>query len=360
MPEKIIKLLKSSQSAILEEEVYAGWKNVEHFYNLYHKKQKKGSFAKLYKYAAVFIFAFAIGSTVPYFYFKSKQLQLNQTFATQDVNQAKLILSDGNEIILVENKNELQINSDGEVTVNDKNVINEYSNENKNSLSKLVLPYGMIKSDIRLSDGTRVWLNAGSTLIFPQQFEKKERKVTLIGEAYFDVAKNKDKPFVVNANEINVAVLGTKFNLKNNVNDDNLEVVLVEGSVSIKENQLFSFLQKEIILEPNQRAVYNKLSNKTEVTSDIDTDYYTSWKEGILKFNRESIVNVFKRLSRFYNVQFVTEKDVELYRKISGKLDLTASLEDVLKVISDAAPISYQIENNKVYVSEQPKYLPMK
>jgi len=106
--------------------------------------------------------------------------------------------------------------------------------------------------------------------------------------------------------------------------------------------------------------VYNKENNKTSVESNVDVNYYTSWKEGFLEFNRESILSVFKRLSHFYNVSFVTESSVELNRKISGKLDLKESLEDVMKVIADAAPITFRIEQNKILINSRISYLPMR
>jgi ferric-dicitrate binding protein FerR (iron transport regulator) len=85
----------------------------------------------------------------------------------------------------------------------------------------------------------------------------------------------------------------------------------------------------------------------------VEVACYISWKDGLLEFNRESILNVFERLSQFYNVSFVTESRVELNRKISGKLDLEKSLEDVMKVVSDAAPITFSIEGGKVFVKSR-------
>jgi ferric-dicitrate binding protein FerR (iron transport regulator) len=223
----------------------------------------------------------------------------------------------------------------------------------------VIIPYGM-RSEIKLSDGTKVWLNAGSRLIFPQKFTGKDRHVFLKGEAFFDVAENKNAPFIVTTDNINVTVLGTEFNMKDNNSDSELEVVLVEGAISLKENSVLNFLNKEIKLVPNQKAVYNKIENKMQVESGVDVAYYTSWKEGLLEFRRESILNVFKQLSRYYDVRFVTESNVELNKKISGKLDLKESLEDVMKVISDAAPIAYRFEEGKVYVNSNINYLPMR
>ena len=148
--------------------------------------------------------------------------------------------------------------------------------------------------------------------------------------------------------------------MRANESDNNMEVVLAEGAVSFKANTILNLLNKEIKLKPNQRAIYNKASNTTSVESNVDVGYYTSWKEGLLEFRRESILNVFKQLARYYNVRFVTERNVELNRKISGKLDLKDSLDKVMKVVSDAAPINYRIEKDEVFVTSRMEYLPMK
>jgi ferric-dicitrate binding protein FerR (iron transport regulator) len=148
--------------------------------------------------------------------------------------------------------------------------------------------------------------------------------------------------------------------MRDNDSENELEVVLVEGVVSIKENNIMNLLSKEIKLRPNQKAIYNKADNTTIVESDIDVSGYTSWKDGLLRFEKESILNVFNRLSRYYNVRFVTESSVELTKKISGKLDLKESLDDVMKVVSDAAPIIYKIDGDKVIVTSKVNYLPMR
>ena len=226
-------------------------------------------------------------------------------------------------------------------------------------MAQVVIPYGK-RSTLLMSDGTKVWLNAGSKLIFPQKFSGKNRKVFLQGEAYFDVFKNKGSPFIVSSDNLNVTVHGTQFDVKNNNSDKDIEVVLVEGAVSLKEKGVMNLLSKEIRLIPNQKAVYNKADKTTNVESEVDVAYYISWKEGLLEFNRESIVNVFNRLSKYYNVSFITERSVELNRKISGKLDLKESLEEVMKVISDAAPVMFRIEKNKVFVINKINNLPVR
>jgi transmembrane sensor len=358
---KIINTLRYNTKEIQEEEVDAVWKDVEVFYSLYHKSKRKVRFMKFMQYAAIFVLFLSIGTAIPYFYFFKSTDKFSDLMASPStINEAKLILPGGKEILLKEKQTKLQFNAAGtQINIDKDSIINYNTKVEQNEMAEVIIPFGM-RSNIQLSDGSKVWLNAGSRLVFPQKFSGKERKVFLKGEAYFDVAKNKDKPFIVNTDNMNITVLGTEFNMRNIDSENELEVVLVEGSISMKVNNAMNLFNKEIKLKPNQKAVFNKTDNKTLVESDINVSYYISWKEGLLEFNKESILNVFKRLSQFYNVRFVTESSVELNRKISGKLDLKETLEDVMKVVSDAAPITYRIDNNIVFVNSKIDHLPIR
>jgi len=359
---KIVSALRYNTKDLQEDDGYEIYKKIEIFFTLYHKSKRTFRFRKLMQYAALFVLILSIGAAIPIFYFaKNTEKYTEIASSLSNINEAKLILSGGEEILLKEKQTDLQFNAAGnQIKINQDSIINYNRKTDPNAMVQVVIPYGM-RSNILLSDGTKVWLNAGSKLIFPQKFSGKNRKVFLkSGEAYFDVFKNKDIPFIVSSDNMNVTVHGTKFNIRDNDSDNELEVILVEGAMSLKENSVMNFLGKEIKLNPNQKAVYNKADNKMSVESNVDVDYYISWKEGLLEFNSESILNVFKRLSRFYNVSFVTESSVELNRKISGKLDLKESLEDVMKVVSDAAPISFRIDQDKIFINSRINYLPMR
>lgn len=358
---EIVNAFRFSDINISENEKQNVWKNIELFYTNHHKKSIKLQLNKVMRYAAIITFLLAIGAISSYLFFKQNNVQFTEIeIPSTNPNEAKLILSGGEEFLLKEKQTELQFDSTGKkIKIDRDSLINYQSDATKNKMAQVIIPYGM-RSEIILSDGTKVWLNAGSRLIFPQKFTGKDRHVFLKGEAFFDVAENKNAPFIVTTDNINVTVLGTEFNMKDNNSDSELEVVLVEGEISLKENSVLNFLDKEIKLVPNQKAVYNKIENKMQVESGVDVAYYTSWKDGLLEFRKESILNVFKQLSRYYDVRFVTESNVELNQKISGKLDLKESLEDVMKVISDAAPISYRFEEGKVYVNSNINYLPMR
>jgi len=359
---KIVTALRYRTTDIHENEVSSVYRNIENFHQLHQgSRNRVFSFKKLFRYAAAVLLVVAFGSAVSYIYLNRDQVSFAELpVVDSSSNQAKLILSGGKEILLKEKQTDLKFNAAGTQIKIDRDSIVDYNQaKDPNAMAQVVIPFGR-RSDILLSDGTKVWLNAGSKLIFPQKFSGKSRKVFLKGEAYFDVFKNKDIPFIVSTDQMNVTVHGTEFNLKDNDSEDELEVVLVEGSVSMKENSVMSFLNKEIVLKPNQRAVYNKIDKKTNVESNVAVAYYVSWKDGLLEFNREPIATLFNRLSRFYNVRFVTEEGVLLNRIVSGKLDLKDSLDDVLKVVSDVAPLKFRVEEDRVIVSTKINSLPMR
>ena len=357
---RVIQSLRTKDIAVSEKEMREVWTNIEQFNFGQHTYRKL--WLVFFRYAAVFMLTLTIGATALFFYFSSSKDQFAnvETLSPPNSGDAKLILANGEEVLLKEKQTELQFDEAGEqIKIDRDSIVNYKAKSGETQMAQVVIPYGR-RSDIKLSDGTKIILNAGSRLIFPHRFTGKYRKVYLEGEAYFDVTKNKEHPFVVSTGNMNITVLGTEFNLKNNASENELEVVLVEGEVSLKERGSFHLPGKEIKLKPNQKAIYNKLEDKTSVESNVNVQYYISWKSGVLKFKRESIVNVFDRLSRYYNVHFVTESSVELNRKISGKLDLKDSLDAVMKVVADAAPITYRIENDTVFVNSKIDSLPMK
>ncbi len=351
---EIVVTFRYDHKHLPEGEIYNSFKNIEAFYNQKHKYGTTIPFRKFMKYAALFVMVLAIGAVMPYVYFtKYNNRYTDLQVANSGFKEAKLILSGGEEILLKEKQTNLQFNAAGtQIRIDRDSIINYNIKSNESAMAQIIIPFGK-RSNITLSDGTKVWLNAGSKLIFPQKFIGSTRKVFLKGEAYFDVFKNKDVPFIVSTDKMNVTVHGTEFNIMDNEADNVVEVVLVEGAVSLVGNGVLNSLGKEIKLIPRQKAIFNKSDNSTIIESNVSVDYNISWKEGFLQFNQESILNVFKRLSRFYNVSFVTEGRVEMNKKISGKLDLKDSLEAVMNVISDAAPITFKIEQDKIFINSK-------
>jgi len=357
----IVSALSFKTRNIFEVDVQELYYHIESFHMLNRKSKPFYRFRIFMKYAAIIAIILSIGVAIPLFYYFADKADNYTEIAssTSTNNEARLILSGRGEILLKQKLSDIRFNaSDNCIEVGHDSIISA-NNLNQNAMAQVIVPYGK-RSNILLSDGTKVWLNAGSRLIFPQKFSNKTRKVFLKGEAYFAVFKNKNVPFIVSTDNINVTVHGTEFNIRDINTEDESEVVLVEGSVGLKENSMMDFLSKEIRLTPNQKAVYSKAYNKTNVESKVDVNYYTSWKDGLLEFDKSPILSVFNKLSRFYNVSFVTESGVELNRKISGKLDLKGSLEEVMKVISDVAPITFKIDQNKIFINAKLNYLQMR
>ncbi len=205
-------------------------------------------------------------------------------------------------------------------------------------LQTITTPMGA-KANITLPDGSIVFLNSGSTLSYPLQFGKS-RPVALAGEAYFEVDKN-SKPFIVSTDYGNVEVKGTSFNVRAYSDDDSFETTLEEGVVA------FSVKGAEagIILKPGEQII--KTANGFSVRQ-VETKYFTSWKEGKLIFNREPFPAFIKKLERWYNVriEYADPKLDELW--YTGTIEME-SISEVMEMISKAAPVVYNF-NNKTRV----------
>lgn len=204
---------------------------------------------------------------------------------------------------------------------------------NDNSRSQFILP-----------DGTEVHLNSRSTLTYPSYYQGNERKVTLLeGEAYFKVAHNADRPFIVNVadDKYNIKVLGTEFNLQAYKEDNIIQTTLIEGSVKIN----IAGKNAQTILEPSQKAVYSLSTDQLEVMA-VNTDRETDWMYDRLVFRQTPIKDVLERLSRFYNVEF------DVKNKIIYKYTFTGTFEDkplyqVLDYMKISSNIKYTITYKK-------------
>lgn len=241
-----------------------------------------------------------------------------------------------------------------------------------NQQIELIVPSGE-KSQLILADGTRVWLNSESKLIYPLIMKGRERKVVLEGEAYFDVTKLKNSHFVVYTQDIKVKVLGTKFNVKSYPKDKTIETTVVEGAVRVeadKNKMKFS----PILLKPAERLIYRKepmknISNNSTlndnrvtinevpslnqeiIISHVNTDNITCWKDHLLVFDNETFEEIALKMSRWYKVQ-IDILDAELKtQRYTGKFINNESLKQVLEAIKLTTPIKYTINQNYVQVT---------
>ena len=191
---------------------------------------------------------------------------------------------------------------------------------------------------INLGDGTMVWLNHGSKLKYPYRFEGKNRRVFLTGEAFFVVAHNKDVPFIVGTDRLEIKATGTTFNVSAYPGDELVETTLVEGKVILYDNNS----KREIkALSPNECFKFDKQNNAYALESQ-DIEKYVAWKDGLLVFRNDSIADIAKKLSRWYNV------DVEIVNNKVQEYTCTATFSDetlsqVLELMTLPTPVSYTI-----------------
>jgi len=202
---------------------------------------------------------------------------------------------------------------------------------------------GMV-TQFSLADGTKVWLNSGSQLQFPSRFNGGKREVMLKGEAFFEVTRNEKQPFRVNANELKVEVLGTSFNVVSFDDDTQSEVVLVTGKVALSSEN--GHINKEYgTMHSGQRAIYEK-ENHEVITQEVDVEKYIAWREGNLIFRDDSMEDVVKRLSRWFNVEIMIN-DPEIKNYIYKASFRNENLVQVLNLLKLSAPIDYRITDRK-------------
>ncbi|NOY94807.1 MAG: FecR family protein [Chlorobi bacterium] len=302
----------------------------------------------LLRYAAIAIMFLIIGNVIMYLYLNKKFKQTDYTSLESNITIDKptLILSDGTDIALDKASN-IRYNTGNGIIV-DNRAVSIPENDNKEIvLNQAIIPCGS-RSKITLDDNTVVYLNAGSKLIYPSAFTDKKREVLLFGEAFFEVSKNKEKPFIVKTSSLTIEVLGTKFNVSSYQEDDIIQTILVEGEVSVKRNDV-SLYKKSIILKPKQMLAYNKITKDIK-TSYVDVEYFILWKDGILKFENEDLSRVIKKIERFYNISIRFKDPLQSGVKISGKLDLSENKYKVFEYLKTLTKMNIEEEEENHYV----------
>ncbi|KAF2328684.1 FecR family protein [Flavobacterium ginsenosidimutans] len=267
-------------------------------------------------------------------------------------NKGILTLSNGKQIVLSDVSAKDIIAKEGEedeVTIKmDANGVITYvinpnadsSKENANSFNTLSTPTGG-QYNIVLADGTKVFLNAVSSIKYPTQFNGDERTVELEGEAYFEVAKDKSKPFIVKSDNQKIQVLGTHFNVHAYNNEAIIKTTLLEGSVAV------AFRNQTAILKPGQQS--NITENSTKITvKEVDTEAAIAWTNGRFKFDNADLKSVMKQLERWYGIKVEYRGDVSDVR-FNGGTFRNKNLSEVLKVL-ELSNIKFKVEGKTIIV----------
>jgi len=313
----------------------------------YTRKTRRLVFGLL-KYAAVALLFFSIGALLFY-----KQNQFNPQFLTQKLaepapeNVAKLIRANGQDILLKENKSILHYQADGKLVVNNDTICSDkVSKTTEIAMNQLIIPYGKT-SEVMLADGTKVFLNAGSRLVYPENFTGKTREVFLAGEAFFDVKHDQNHPFIVQLSDLRIKVLGTRFNISAYPTDNVIETVLAEGKVRMEKNNAGLF-DKVIEMVPDQLASFDRITKETNVRK-VNTENYTLWTTGILKFESTDLNRITKRLERFYNIRFEYSSSLLGGLRISGKMELKEDKDEICDRIARTASVKIVKKGDNLY-----------
>lgn len=217
----------------------------------------------------------------------------------------------------------------------------------------LKVPFGK-KFGLTLSDGSKVYLNSGSSITYPNTFNSSSKRVvTLQGEAYFEVKSNKKKPFIVKTDLLNVRVLGTKFNVSAYKNDNSNSITLVEGKVAVSKSVAFKNQKsKSILLEPNQRAFAKRNGNKTIIKKQVSSvSKYISWKNRELEFKNDKFIDITKKLERNFNVKIVSNNKRLNNIEFTGNFN-KQDVFDILDSFRVHTSFTYTVENNNILIKK--------
>jgi transmembrane sensor len=258
-------------------------------------------------------------------------------------NKAVLTLADGSIIILdeaengelVQQGNTKVVKIDGKLNYN----VSEMSTQQP-MFNTITTPRGG-QYQVVLPDGSQVWLNSVSSLRFPTFFNGKQRRVEITGEAYFEVAKNKEMPFIVSVNGAEIEVLGTHFNVNAYSDESTIRTTLLEGSVKfVKEGNV-------AILKPGQQSQMY-LNGQLKIINDVEIEKVVAWKNGFFFFESSDFKTVSKQLSKWYDVEVVYDREID--DLFYAKVPRSTKLSDLLKALSLTGKINFKIEGNRIIV----------
>lgn len=300
-----------------------------------------------FRIAAAAVILFTLSTFLILYYNGKGGLSYGNENATEilpGTDKAMLTLSDGSQISLSDAKSgEIATESGLKISKSDKGEV-VYSHlpgakPEKDSFNTIETPRGG-KYQIILPDGTMVWLDAASSLRYPVAFNGKERSVELTGQAYFEVAKIKGKSFKVISGAQELEVLGTHFNVNAYTGKQPILTTLLEGSVKVVAKGSTS----AEVLKPGQQSA---LEGRDFQVKEVDTEEAIAWKNGLFIFNEEDVPTVLLKLERWYDVDFITEGELEQI-KIGGKISRSKTLSEVLRVLQLTRKIKFKTEGRRI------------
>lgn len=345
---RLIVHVRRQEKEVTSSEMDELWNRIEQRVTV--EKQKRNRYRIFYIFAASSAAAILIGMFWLGKQFISNYVD-NNSIADFALQTQAIESTDGEIILLMPGKKEIEVGTtdaniihsqSGTVVINSDTVNRQIEVKEKEiEFNQLIIPKGK-RTQLTLADGTRLWINSGTRVVYPTHFEKDHREIYIEGEVYLDVFHNEEAPFIVKTKDFQVQVLGTSFNVSAYLSENTSSVVLVKGSVNIKNQK-----KKQVKLVPGQ--LVNIHTGQLDTPQNVDVEPYICWVKNMLMYTNEPLDRVFKKLNMYYGKEFILEPEV-IMLQVSGKLDLKEKLEDVLNTISFSAPIYYEELNGKIYV----------
>jgi transmembrane sensor len=341
-----LKALHDMKPVVSDEQVETLWKRIE---KTNCSKEREIKRVRLFKYiAAACCFVGAISVSL-FLFFQTDKVDLTQSITdyasghiihTKQLSNQIEIISGNNTIALNGVQAKVEYDATGKLKVNKQPVaVNKSTNlvKEMQEYNQLRVPYGK-RAFLKLSDGTSLWVNTGTTVYYPTTFSKSNREIYVEGEVFAEVFHDAMHPFIIKTDNIDVKVLGTVFNVSAYKEDKQTNVVLVSGSVTVKPKN-----GKPTLIHPNQIFAYN---DQASTLRNVDVENYISWHDGNYIFHNEPIENILLRLSRYYNVTMKLPSSASGIT-CSGKLELQDDLNQLLNGLSEITSMSYAVKDNQ-------------
>lgn len=313
-----------------------------------HLRRKEFRIGGVWKYvAAVLVLAFGVGiwmqrTPLP----MEAELVKEESVKSEivEVKGVRLRLASGEEVDLEKNNGNVKVTDEGSVASNTGSLLSYLADKNDRMAdtvyNEIVVPKGA-EFQLKLSDGTLIYLNSMSKIRYPVTFPADRRRVELEGEAFFEVAKDADRPFIVKVQQMEVKVLGTKFNISSYADDGLIQTTLVEGSVEVssKENRV------KAVLKPSEQLCFDKESKTAEVAK-VDVSYYTAWRNGWYKYRDIRLEELMKVMMRWYDMD-VVYVDPEVKEYLFGcNFSRMNSVESLIRVFEENGKVKIERVGN--------------
>ncbi|MDR0574851.1 MAG: FecR domain-containing protein [Tannerella sp.] len=350
----LVKSLQIKDDAIFPNEIDRLWKNVSHEHAQIRRRRKNKKRKLMFRWLPGIIASLLL---ILFLYERrpakddanvhaSVSAGSIEAVKAPDEPAAKIqLILENEEVVAVEGAEADIVYEDEGIAINnnDRKVIKKPTGTTRITYNQLIVPNGK-RSALTFEDGSKMWVNAGTRVVYPAHFTDDKREIYVDGEAYLDVSHDEARPFIVKSENFSVNVLGTSFNITAYESDSCQYIVLVSGSVGILSGD-----NAETVLSPDEMYI---LENGNAHVETVPVEYYTSWKAGMYQYKSERLDVIMKRLSRYYGKEIVCRREVA-HLKCSGKLDLKDDLNSILNGISYTAPVCYQYNSDRYIITNR-------